>query len=283
MIILSIFFYSATRATELYFGTLSIGESRQITFRLANLSESHTLKFQWPTVPALTFVPSTGHIRPKCSKTIAVNFKTQKPQMYKALKVVGRLWKITFSKPLSQVPDWDDRMKSVQWVPVTQPIPPPTPPTAATTVLENSSINSISSTTSKFHIGPLKKKVVETEREPVHQVIEETHTDLELSITAIADFCKYECPITEIKFRETMMYQTRAYKFPLRNSGKIQLQYQWSILNYDQTTPETEGEVKPPFFVSPVSGCIASEDEVEITVRFSPLQALEAHYLLSCQ
>ena len=226
-------------------------------------------------------MPAIGHIKPKSSKTIAVNFKTAKPQAYKALKVMGKLWKISFPKPFSQVPDWDDRMKSVQWVPAVQPLPPATPPTTTTTTgLENSSINSISSTASKPHTAPLKKKVVETEREPSHHVVEDTHTDLELSVTAIADFCKYECPVTEIKFWETMMYQTRAYIFPLKNSGKIQLHYQWSILNQDQLK---ESDAKSPFSMTPMSGHIAPEEEVDITVRFAPLQVMEAHYILSCQ
>lgn len=297
MVMSNFFFFCslAGQATDLNFGTLSVGESRQITFRLANLSDNHAVKFQWPAIPGLVFVPAVGHIKPKSSKTIAVNFKTGKPQAYRALKVMGKLWKISFSKPISQIPDWDDRMKSVQWMPVTQTYPPTTPPTTAGGVgntatatggLENCSINSISSSTSKPHMAPLKKKVVETEKEPSHQVVEETHTDLELSITAVADFCKYECPITEIKFWETMMYQTRAYTFTLRNSGKIQLHYQWSILNQDQLTPgegEGEGKVKPPFTVTPLAGSIAPEDEVDIAVRFAPLQVMDAHYILSCQ
>ena len=283
----------ASRATEIYFGTLPVGESRQVTFRLANLSDTHAVKFQWPAVPALTFLPGVGHIKPKCSKTIVVHFKTAKPLAHRALKVTGRLWKISFSKPLAQVPDWDDRMKSVQWVPVgPMPLPPATPPptvvaaAAAATGLENSSLNSISSTTSKPHAAapPLKKKVIETEKEPGHQVVEETHTDLELSVTAVADFCKYECPVTDIRFYETLMYQTRAYTFPLKNTGKIQLHFQWSILNQFQvSSPEKETGVKAPFTLTPMAGDIAPDEEVDITVRFSPLEVTEARYILSCQ
>lgn len=169
-----------------------------MTFRLSNLSENSTVKFQWPPsgLP-LVFVPSVGHIKPKTSKTITVTFKTTKPQALKAHKVVGKLWKISFAKPLSEVPDWDDRMKSVQWV-------------TATAVENTASINSVlasSSTASKPpHNAPLKKRVVETEKEPSHQVVDDSHRDLELSVTGVADFCKYECSIRDIKFRETLIY-----------------------------------------------------------------------------
>lgn len=288
---------TAYRATDIQFGTLAVGESRQITFRLANLSETSTIKFQWPsTVAALAFVPSTGHIWPKTSKTVVVTFKTTKPQAFKAQKVVGKLWKIMFSKPLSEVPDWDDRMKSVQWVVASQPAPS-APSGAGAGGLENASINSIgassSTTTNKPHVGPLKKKVVETEKEPAHQVVDDSHRDVELAVTGVADWCKYECPIYDIRFKETLIYQTRSYSFPLKNTGRIELNYHWSILYQERSRPSTgtedkdssltEGKDEPlPFTVSPMSGTILPDKEVDITVRFSPLRIMEARYLLHC-
>lgn len=275
---------------------MAVGECRQVTFRLANLSETSTMKFQWPSsVPSLMFVPSTGHIRPKTSKTITVTFKTTKPQALKAHKVVGKLCKISFPKPLSEVSDWDDRMKSVQWVTASQPAPTPVP---TATGLENASLNSIqasSSTTSKpQHNPPLKKKVVETEREPSHHVLEDSHREIELSVTGISDFCKYECPIYEIKFKDTLIYQTRSYSFPLKNTGRIDLHYHWSILMQEQSRPTsytgdkessvTEGkeEAQLPFSLSPMSGTILPDKETDITVRFTPSRIVEARYLIHC-
>lgn len=271
---------------------MAVGEGRQVTFRLANLSETSTVKFQWPsTVPSLVFLPSMGHIWPKTSKTITVTFKATKPQAFKAQKVVGKMWKISFPKPLSEVQDWDDRMKSVQWVVATQPAPPP-----AAGGLENASVNSIgasSSTTSKPHTGPLKKKVVETEKEPAHQVVDDSNRDVELAVTGVADWCKYECPLYDIRFKETLIYQTRSYSFPLKNTGRIELNYHWSILYQERSRPSTctedkdssftEGKDEPlPFTVSPMSGTILPDKEAEITVQFSPLRIMEAHYLLHC-
>lgn len=238
------------------------------------------------------FVPSLGHLRPKTSKTITVTFKTIKPLALKAQKVVGKLWKISFQKPLSEVPDWDDRMKSVQWVIASQPQPPPPAPA----VLENASINSIPASSSSAskppQNAPLKKKVVETEKEPSHQVVEDSHRDVELSVTGIADFCKYECPIHDIRFKETLIYQTRSYTFPLKNTGRIELHYHWTIL-FQESRPSSYTEDKEssiesrddtplPFTVSPMSGTIMPDKETDITVRFSPLRVMEARYLLHC-
>ena len=255
------------------------------------------MKFQWPAVPPLVFAPSTGHIKPKMSKTITVTFKTAKPHALKDQQVLGKIWKISFLKPLSRVPDWDDRMKSVQWVTVN---PPPAPST--TGGLENASNNSIlasSSSTSKPHNSPMKKKVVETEKEPTHQVLEDTYRDLELIVSGIADFCKYECPIVDIKFKDTLMFQTRVYTFPLRNPGKIALNYQWALLNQAPSRPTSRmddtrdsismisGEEKEspplPFTVSPVSGSVLPEKEAEITIRFSPISVIDSRCLLHCQ
>lgn len=273
---------------------MAVGESRQITFRLANLSETSAVKFQWmSSAPSLLFVPSVGHIRPKTSKTITVTFKTTKPQALKAHKVIGKLCKISFQKPLSEVPDWDDRMKSVQWVIASQPPPPPTAPTG----LENASINSIPASSSSAskppQNAPLKKKVIETEKEPPHQVMEDSHRNVELSVTGIADFCKYECPIHDIRFKETLIYQTRSFTFPLKNMGRIELSYHWTILFQEsrpasdctedkESSSEAKEDVQLPFTVSPMSGTIMPDKETEITVRFSPLRVMEARYLLHC-
>lgn len=249
------------------------------------------MKFQWPSISSLVFFPCTGHIRPKSSKTITVTFKTNKPHIYKAQKVMGKIWKILFSKPLSKIPDWDDRMKSVQWVSAV--------PAMQAAGLENASTNSIpatSSTASKLpHNAPLKKKVVETDKEPPHRVLDDSYRDLELSVTGVADFCKYECAVRDIKFKETLIYQNRVYTFPIKNTGKIELSYQWSIHVQEQSRPSTARsgmdekesvcsvETTLPFSVTPMSGTIQPDKEVSITVRYSPLRVMEVHYLLHCQ
>lgn len=254
------------------------------------------MKFQWPSISSAVFFPCIGHIRPKTSKTITVTFKANKPLVYKAHKVLGKIWKITFPKPHSKVPDWDDRMKSVQWVSVAQSAPPPATQAAG---LENASTNSIPATISSaskpLHNAPLKKKVVETEKEPPHRVLDDSYRDLELSVTGVADFCKYECAVRDIKFKETLIYQRRVFTFPIKNTGRIELRYQWSIHVQEQSRPSTARsgmddkesvcsvEAALPFTVTPMSGTIQPDKDVTITVRYSPLRVTEMHCLLHCQ
>lgn len=101
--------------------------------------------------------------------------------------------------PSIQVPDWDDRMKSVRWVtaplqghqgvhdasPTSPGRPPPT---------------------------PAKQKVIETEPETPHAVVDGSHRDLELTASGVAGYTKYECSTSEVKFRDTLMFQTRAFR-----------------------------------------------------------------------
>ena len=102
-------------------------------------------------------------------------------------------------------------MRSVKWVTVAELVdpsleqtdvlaPPPVAPSHAST------------TDSRPPTAPAKKKVVETEPEPGHSTVEESQRPLPLVLSAVVDHCKYECAVTTLKFKETLMYQTRKYR-----------------------------------------------------------------------
>ena len=57
----------------------------------------------------------------------------------------------------------------------------------------------------------LSAQVIETEQEPRCSEVGGSW-DLELFASALADHAHYECPTTELKFRDTLMYQTRAHR-----------------------------------------------------------------------
>ena len=60
--------------------------------------------------------------------------------------------------------------------------------------------------------APAKKKVIETEPEPSHSVIEDSEKAVPFVISGVVDYCKYQCNFKEIKFKDTLMYQTRRYR-----------------------------------------------------------------------
>lgn len=59
---------------------------------------------------------------------------------------------------------------------------------------------------------PAKKMVIETETEPTHTEQADSSRNVELLVSAAADFCKYECKIESIHFKDTLMFQSRVYE-----------------------------------------------------------------------
>lgn len=59
---------------------------------------------------------------------------------------------------------------------------------------------------------PAKKKVVEIEPEPANTEVPESGRNVELLVTANADYSKFKCKTEQIKFRDTLMFQTRVFE-----------------------------------------------------------------------
>ena len=112
---------------------------------------------------------------------------------------------------LLQVPDWDDRMRSVKWVTVAERSDSSLEP-ADTSAPPPAGSSRPSTTASRPPTAPAKRKVVETEPEPSHSVVEESQRPLPLVVSGIVDHCKYESAVTTLKFKDTLMYQTRKYR-----------------------------------------------------------------------
>jgi hydrocephalus-inducing protein len=106
-------------------------------------------------------------------------------------KLLCSITKISFDRPVNEVPDWDDRLRSVKWVDV------PQQPT--------DSANPDQPRTNR----PARKKIVEADVEPAHQRIEEQTRQLDIYVSAVADYCRYRCSDFEVRFLETAMMQTR--------------------------------------------------------------------------
>ena len=60
---------------------------------------------------------------------------------------------------------------------------------------------------------PARKKIVETEAEPPHAHHEETLRPLDLLVSVVADFCSFACDANEIFFKDTLMFQSRVFRF----------------------------------------------------------------------
>ena len=67
-----------------------------------------------------------------------------------------------------------------------------------------------------------------------------------LQVSAITDDAKFECELSPIAFRPTVMFQTRAFTFPLKNTSMARLNYKWAVLMSDgQPDPTSLYQVRP--------------------------------------
>ncbi len=124
-----------------------------------------------------------------------MTFKTSKPIQLNKEKLLCSIIKITFDRPINEIPDWDDRMRSVKWIDAPQATVDPTNPD---TQRPN---------------RPARRKVIEADIEPPNQRIEEQTRNLDIYISAVSDYCRYKCSDFEIRYIDTAMLQTRIHEY----------------------------------------------------------------------
>ncbi|XP_056680687.1 hydrocephalus-inducing protein homolog isoform X2 [Monodelphis domestica] len=288
-------FLSASRMAHLQFGDCHIDQTYEVTFTMTNRSKKIVVKFEWAAMNSLQFSPQVGHLHAGCAKDIKVTLKSSSPTAFKKTLIKCKISRIKFQQPADQVSDWDDHMRTVKWVDAVR-----NPNTA---------------------ISP-KKKVIETDPEPVHVVVDENYQELDLLVSAVVDFASFLSQVKEVAFKDTLVFQTRIFEFDLINIGPVQLEYNW-LLSPDEPTKavsfadqessnapsKTASLIEPsrkevaskgsaiesasshaysgaytyPFSMEPVSGVIPADKRQTFKVKFSPLEVGEFENNLCCQ
>ncbi|XP_056622256.1 hydrocephalus-inducing protein homolog isoform X2 [Triplophysa dalaica] len=274
-------------SSDLHFGDCHVGHAYQETFTMTNPSQSRVLRFEWfPSCPQLSLSPQVGHLHSGCSKAVTVTFCSEQPVILNAQTITCKLSSITFQQPIDQVSDWDNCHRTVKWVDVDN----------------------------KSSQRPAKQKVVVTDPEPLHSVMEDSSKDVELKVSATCDYIKYQCDTAPIRFKDTMLYQTRVYKLQMENKGSVHLEYSWQVLmeTYGKTACFEQGgrtsrsahgrrtplrpasslqnvcslllgdPELPRFSVEPGVGSISPGESQTFHIRFSPLEVAEFEARLIC-
>ncbi|KAG8437289.1 hypothetical protein GDO86_008117 [Hymenochirus boettgeri] len=281
----------ATHTNHIIFGDCHIGQPYQVTFTMTNRSNMDAMRFQWPTEGPLQFSPQVGHIHIGCAKDITVTFTSDVALVLSKAPVKCKVSCISFALPLDQVADWDDRMRTVKWVDA-----------GKATVGQN----------------PMKKKIIETDPEPSHMALDECFRDVELLVSGRVDYAQYMAELDQVQFKDTLLYQTRVYKYQMKNVGSVHLQFSWQLSVDRQHTSDSlsprihstdgslnsarssSGQCSPrsviesvsslmpigiemlPFSVYPSAGMIPAGGAQEFLIKFSPLEVGEFVGHLAC-
>ncbi|KAM4722980.1 hydrocephalus-inducing protein homolog [Rhinophrynus dorsalis] len=281
----------ATRTDHIIFGDCHIGRQYQVTFSMTNRSKEDVMKFQWPSEGPLHFSPQVGHIHAGCAKDVSVTLKSDVALSLSKAPVKCKVSRISFPLPRNHVADWDDQMRTVKWV------------DAGKSLADQ---------------RPTKKKVIETDPEPTHVLLDEVSRELELLITAQVDHAQYQANSDQVQFKDTLLYQTRVYKYQMKNIGSVQLQFSWQVqvdghrksVNFSPRLAGTDeplgsartssGQSRPgsvlesvssllsmgiealPISVQPSSGTIPAGGTMEFLIKFSPLEVGEFEGRLAC-
>ncbi|NWU95982.1 HYDIN protein, partial [Upupa epops] len=209
----------AARVNHIQFGDCHIGTPYTVTFTITNRSRVEPMRFEWLAETPFHFSPQVGHLHAGCAKDITVTLKSDVPLTFKMHLVKCMVAKITFQLPPEQVADWDDRLRTIKWVDAMRD------PEA---------------------MWPVKKKVIETDPEPVHTVLEKSSRVMELLLSAVIDYAEFMLDTNLIQFKETLIFQTRTFTFQLANTGNVALEYTWmAAVENERAVSHTE-ELLPP-------------------------------------
>ncbi|XP_074783220.1 hydrocephalus-inducing protein homolog isoform X2 [Athene noctua] len=209
----------AARVDHIQFGDCHIGTPYTMSFTITNRSRAEAMRFEWLAGAPFHFSPQVGHLHSGCAKNITVTLRSDVAVAFRKHPVRCKVARIALQLPPEQVPDWDDCLRTVKWVDATRG------PAA---------------------VWPVKKKVIETDPEPAHAVLEESIREVELRLSAVVDYAEFELKMDTIEFKETLLFQIRTFAFQLSNTGNVALEYTWMVAMEDERAVSHAGELLPP-------------------------------------
>ncbi|KAL7750642.1 hypothetical protein RI367_003984 [Sorochytrium milnesiophthora] len=243
---------------EIGFGPCLVGETVTKHFTVTNRA-AFSIRVATEEQKAVTVSPMCFHLRSGRSKIVTVTYSPAAPAPDTELTLRYKLLGITYKEHAADI-DWDDRSTSVHWTAANDRN---YQPTAAVTTAQPAAA------------AAALKRVYETTPEPAYDVLGTALKDKTVSVTFGADYPQYECSVAEVRFRDTMMFQTRVYRFQLHNTGRVRLEYHFRLQSSTPGAPATtadEGDdaAACPFVVEPATGVIAEGDFATVSVKFSP-------------
>ena len=110
-------------------------------------------------------------------------------------------------------------------------------------------------------------ELIETIAEIEFTKVEGSDKSVPLKTTLVSDNVRYDCQFKNIDFKPTLMYASRSYKFSIKNTSLITLNYNFKIVN-----SETGILDAGPYSIIPKKGSIAAGCDDNFIVKFSPVE-----------
>nr|XP_031837905.1 hydrocephalus-inducing protein-like [Nomia melanderi] len=199
------------------YGLCFVGKIYRKTFRIANKSTDKWFRFEWNAHPNLVFVPSIGHVKNQTCKEIVATFLGTEPINHANTRIECIVSEISILQPNNEAA-WDDRQTEVRW----ETLHPDLPEQPKNTEV-------------------LAKKTVQPAPEPMADVVPGSSKCIQVLLSATVAFSEYSCPVKDIYFKDTLMFQTREYTFTFSNPGLVNTTYAWKI-SMDEQYPKKHME-----------------------------------------
>jgi len=88
-----------------------------------------------------------------------------------------------------------------------------------------------------------------------------------LKASCVIDHASYECNVSKVDFKPTLMYASRSYKFTIKNTSLINLDFNFKIVNSNSGILDAG-----PYSIIPKKGCIAPGCDDNFIVKYSPVE-----------
>lgn len=234
---------------EITFNDCAIRELKQVTFEVANHSSDY-MRVVCPDNTEFAFTPSLLHVRPRSNKQITVSFYPKQPCDIK-VPCVFKVCKIKYATVPVDL-DWDNRHNKKK------------------AVLDlGKSSSSKNAATAVATAASLEGTAAIVE--PQFDVLSGSVAEYNVFFNVFADVPTYECDVSTINFKPTLMYQTRVYQMSLKNTGKVLLRYNFLLFNEEGQQVQNVSE-ECAYSVTPTSGTVEAGELLNLMVRFSPTE-----------
>lgn len=110
-------------------------------------------------------------------------------------------------------------------------------------------------------------ELIEVIPEPDTTAVDGSEKTTVLKASCVIDHASYDCTVAKVDFKPTLMYASRSYKFTIKNTALINLDFNFKIVNSSSGILDAG-----PYSIIPKKGTIAPGCDDNFIVKYSPVE-----------